>query len=83
MVYYQVRQGSRPKQNGIILRATGKKLEVFAGEGELEDIGASLDKNRLVLKKGYVATRISQYRAKNLRTDFTNWLGLQLWAYGH
>lgn len=82
MTYYQVRPASKPKENGVILRATGKKLEVFAGESELGDIGASLDQGRLVLKKGYVATEISQYRARNLRTDFSNWIGLKLWSGG-
>jgi hypothetical protein len=82
MKYYQVRPIKKPNINGVILRADSTRLEVYAGETELRELGASLNQGSLVLNESYVATEISRGKAKEMRRDYINWKRMQLWASG-
>ena len=78
--YYRVRLNKHPEQNGVVVRLKEGKLEVFAGETSLDEVGCEVSqKYGVQAKSGHFLTKISQSAAYRLKEGADSWAKMQLY----
>jgi len=78
--YYRVRLTKHPKQNGNVVRFKDGKLEVFAGETPLDEVGCEVKRGYgIKAKPNYFLTKISAKVANDLKESADSWAKTQLY----
>jgi hypothetical protein len=79
--YYRVAPKAHSEQNGNYLRLKGKKLEMFAGEGSIDGLGARIIRGEFIVDSKYLVQSVTKSQAETAKEDERCWHTLVAYVY--